>query len=353
MSADNTRMQVAGIPFAGVRGSEQRTIGNAAVFALGLCLSAISILPAQTTGPSYTIYGMVMLPDGNGAPRVTIAASGQTGLSRQVISDDTGHFEIRDLPRGHYTLTVTNSAAPDQYAERAEIEISRLSPPRVTLNLYLRAGAKVEPAQETKSTGISVAEAAQHVPKAAQKEFQKALKLGESRQFDKAIASFSRSIELYPEYFQAYAQRGHLLIAAGRIESAAKDFSRALEINSGFEPAMRGAGICKIQEGRYDEARRDLERAVSIEPRDAAAHLFLGFANTALDRRDDARIALQKALSLDPVASARAHVHLANLDLKENRNQEAARELEAYLAAVPNAPDAAKLRALLSQLQRQ
>jgi tetratricopeptide (TPR) repeat protein len=191
------------------------------------------------------------------------------------------------------------------------------------------------------------------VPKAAQKEFEKAVKLGENQQLDKALHSFNRSIELFPEYFQAITQRGHLRVTMRMFEEAEKDFARALELDSRYEPALRGAGICKLREGKYTDAIKDLEQAVSNEPRDAAAHLFLGFAYASIDRREDARAVLQKALNLDAAGSARAHVYLANLALKENRTNEAAAELETYLAAVPNAPDAEKLRALLYQLKTQ
>jgi Flp pilus assembly protein TadD len=98
---------------------------------------------------------------------------------------------------------------------------------------------------------------------------------------------------------------------------------------------------------------RFLDEAVAKEPRDASAYLFLGLANAALGRREEARAALQKALTLDGEGSARAHVHLADLDLRENRNPEAAAELEAYLAQVPNAPDADKLRVLLTKIKSQ
>jgi tetratricopeptide (TPR) repeat protein len=329
----------------------QSAIRNPQFLALIILLS--SALLAQTTGLSYTIYGRVTLPDGSAASRVTIIVSGQSGFSRQVFTDDAGQYEIQGVPRGRYSLAAANPAAPEQYSDRAEIELTRLSPNRVSLNLYLRTGTKVESAKENKSSGVSVAEAAQHIPKAAQKEYEKAIKQGKKQQLEKAMQSFNRSIELFPEYFQAISERGHLHVAMGQIEEAEKDFARALELNARYEPAMRGTGICKLREGKFLDAIKDLEHAVSIEPRDSAAYLFLGFANASLDRREDARAALQKALILDAIASARAHVHLANLDLKENRNREAAAELEAYLATVPNPPDADKLRTLLAQLKTQ
>ncbi len=312
-----------------------------------------SILFAQTTSMTYQLYGRVSLPDGSGASRVVIEVTGAMGFARRTISDDTGQYVIADIPRGRFSITASNPAAPEQYSDRAEIELSRYSPQRVLVNLYLREGTKINTGKESTATGVSVAEAAQHVPRAAQKEYEKGMKQGESRQFDKALKSFDRAIALFPGYFQAFTQRGHLRVTMGKFEDAEKDFARALELDAQYEPALRGSGIVKIRQGKYADALRDLDLAVAKEPRDASAYLFLGFTNASLDRREEARAALQKALALDPVGSARAHVYLANLDMKDNRNQEAAAELEAYLAAVPNAPDADKLRALLAQLKPQ
>jgi Flp pilus assembly protein TadD len=121
-------------------------------------------------------------------------------------------------------------------------------------------------------------------------------------------------------------------------------------LNERYEPALRGSGICKIQSGRFDDAVGELERATVADGTNAMTYLFLGVAHASLDHRDSARRALEKALSLDAAGAARARVHLANLALKENRLQDAAAQLDAYLAAVPNAPDADKLRAVRAEI---
>jgi tetratricopeptide (TPR) repeat protein len=320
-------------------------------FLLSQLLLSSSGAAAQTSGVSYTVYGRVTLPDGTGASQVSITISGTSGFTRQVLSDDTGNYEFHDVPRGQYTLAAVNPAAPEQYSERAQVDISRLSPGRIAVNIYLRAGTKVEPAKH--GAGVSVAEAAQRIPKAALKEYEKGAKLGGEQKLEKALQSYNRAIEIFPEYFQAITERGHLLVAMGRIPEAREDFTRSLALNPGYEPALRGTGICSLREGKFLEAIKSFEEAVSNQPRDAAAYLFLGFACAAIERREEARAALTKSLNLDPVGSVRAHVQLARLDLKENRNAEAVAELETYLAAVPNAPDADKLRALLAELKNQ
>jgi tetratricopeptide (TPR) repeat protein len=275
------------------------------------------------------------------------------GFVRQVFSDAAGRYEIPDLPRGRYFLSAINPANPEQYSDPVEADLTRISTSRVAANIYLRSSVKLEYAKEGRSAGVTVAEASQRVPRKAQKAMEKAIKFRANQRPAEALAALNRSVEIYPGFFQAITERGHLRITMGQIREAQKDFARALEINGGYAPALRGAGICEFAEGDHVKAIRDLERTVLEEPRDAIAHLFLGLANLALNRGEAARTALQKALSLDPKDSVRAHVHLANLDLKENRPLEAAAELEAYLAAVPNAQDAKRLRLLLAQIRAQ
>jgi tetratricopeptide (TPR) repeat protein len=179
------------------------------------------------------------------------------------------------------------------------------------------------------------------------------MKLRAQNKYKESLKKFDRSIELYPAYFQAWAERGHLRLAMGNRTDAMKDFEHACQLNRGYGPALRGLGLCQFQQDDYASAIQTLERAVEAEPTNATDYYFLGIACVALDRRELAHASLQKALSLDPQASVRAHVHLASLLIKENRPGEAAREIEIYLEAVPDPFDGEKLRALLAQLRAQ
>jgi len=319
-------------------------IAVAGVLALPLPLSA------QSSIASYTVHGSVRLPDGSGASRVNLRITSHTGFSRLVFTDDMGRFEVRDIPRGRHYLAATNPADPRQTHDPVEVETSRAFSGRLLVNIFLRYRVdETTSGKETKST-ISVVEASQRVPKPAQKAFEKAVRFGANQEVDKALESFSESIELFPEYFQALAERGHLRIGKGDYGHAAADFSQALRLNDRYEPAVRGSGICKFQQGRLTDAVAELERATTLDPGIASTYLFLGIANVSLDRREAGRKALEKALSLDAALAARAHVHLANLYLKEDRFKDAATELDAYLSAAPNAPDAEKLKAVRAQI---
>lgn len=321
--------------------------------ALACCLLMARPALSQTTPVNAAIYGTVRLPDGSPAAKVVVQLSCELSPSLQVFTDDLGRYEITNVPRGRYWLTALNRSDPDQFSDPVEFETSRSTPSRLLINVYLRTGVKIQPSNRERSTVVTLTAAAQRVPKPARKAFEQAQKYRSKNQHEKALDSYSRSIDIFPAYIQAYAERGQLRIATMQVEEAAADFLHALELDSGCESALRGLGICRFQQDNYEGAIDYFERAIAASPRSAINHLFLGICHSQLNRHDVARAALEKALAIDPKGAVRGHVHLANLWIRENRPHEAIAELEVYLAAVPNAPDAEKQRALLRQLRGQ
>jgi tetratricopeptide (TPR) repeat protein len=321
--------------------------------ALACCLLIAPPALSQTIPVSITIYGTVRLPDGSRAAKALVQLSCQLGPSLQTFTNDLGRYEISNVPRGRFWLTALNRSDPDQFSDPVEFETSRSAPSRLLINIYLRTGVKIEPSSRERSTVITLTAAAQHVPKPARKAFERAQKYRSKNQREKALESYSRSIDIFPTYIQAYAERGHLRIATMQVEEAVADFSHALALDNSCEAALRGLGICKFQQENYEGAIEYFERAIAASPRNAVNHLFSGVCHSQLGRHNVAKAALEKALAIDSTGAVRAHVHLANLWIKENRPREAITELEDYLAAVPNAPDAEKQRAILKQLRGQ
>ncbi len=321
---------------------------------LALCAAiCISGSRGQTSSPTFTIYGTVRLPDGSPAPRVVVQVTSHTNPSLEVFTNDLGRYEISSLPRGHYWLNAIDRSDPGIFSDAVEVETGRTSPPRLLVNLYLRVRPKARSPKADRASTISLKEASQSVPKSARKAFEQAQAFRSKNRSDRALECLNRAIEIFPKYFQAFAERGHLRISMMEPSEAAADFAHALELNDRYEPALRGLGICNFQEGKLEDAIRYFEQAVSEAPVNAIDHLFLGICNARLNRPDAARAGLHKALAIDPIGAARAHVHLAHLSIKENRPQDAIAELEAYLAALPDAPDADTQRGLIRQLRRQ
>lgn len=294
----------------------------------------------------FTVQGQVSLPEGNpaaGAVVVTLTTRG--GATRQAYTNDLGRFEFEGAEEGTYTLSARSLSDPALRSDSVQTDTSRTATGNINVNLTLRkeggAGDGARPAEV-----LTAAEAEQRVPKDALKAFRRGAKFRKNDEADKALASYTRAVELYPGYFQALAERGDLLITRRKLAEAAADFERALKLDPQYAPALRGSGYCKLERREFAGAARDFEKAVSAQPDNANTYLLLGIAYLELDRRPAAKEALFKALGSGSRQELRAYIYLANLYARERQYREAAEELHKYLEAAPADPEAAKLRAV-------
>ncbi|GAC1429941.1 MAG: TonB-dependent receptor [Terriglobales bacterium] len=77
------------------------------VIGLAICLGLINSSVAQTSAGS--LRGKVADPSGAVIPNVTVTATGEDGKKFTAVTDQSGVYEIKGLPPGHYALSV---AAP-------------------------------------------------------------------------------------------------------------------------------------------------------------------------------------------------------------------------------------------------
>jgi tetratricopeptide (TPR) repeat protein len=292
----------------------------------------------------FTIYGQVSLPDGRPAVRARVKLLTRAGVPREAFTNDQGRVEFTGMEAGLYSLTASSLADPNLVSEAVEADTNRTATGNLSVHLNLREGS--DTSKNTRPGVIAVAETEQNVPKEARKAFNQGVKFKKDDEREKALESFSRSIELYPEYFQALSERGDLYVLQRKLSEAAADFDRALKINARYGPALRGAGYCKLEAREFVQSAENFERAISAEPDNGNTYLLLGIVNLELDRREPAKQALQKALSLH---AFRAHIYLGNLYAREHLYQQAADELHAYLEEEPMAADAANLRQIETQ----
>jgi tetratricopeptide (TPR) repeat protein len=333
-------MQRFCLPFASLPYARNRL----ALLAIALCVVASAF--AQTppsTGGGILVFGRVYLPDGKPASRVKVFLETSSGLLRDTICDDNGNYDFRSLPGGRYRVKATNPDAPEQFSDPAESDSTRSYANRVQIHVYLRLPLANQKQNLNPGT-IDAAEAS--VPTAARKAYEQGLKFQKENQADKALPQFQQAIELYPGYFQALTARGNLFLQRNRLIEAATDFDRAMKLNEKYAPALRGMGVCMLQTQHPIEAVELLLRSSEIEPDEALTQMFLGFAQMSVEQPRLAEESLRKALKLDAVRAVRAHAYLADLYARENKFAEAANELRQYLAAQPNAADAAKLKTM-------
>jgi Tfp pilus assembly protein PilF len=292
---------------------------------------------------TFIVSGQVSLSNGKPAGRALVKLITRGGAVFQTLTNDQGRFEFTDVTPGGFSLMASTLTDPKHQSELVQTDTSRTVTNHLNVNLTLREESDI--AKSPRPGVVTVAEAEQKAPKEARKAFHQGVKY-KKQEPEKAEQSFSRAIELFPDYFQALAERGDLYIFQGKLDKAAADFDRALKINAHYGPALRGAGYCKLASRYFVQAIENFQQSISVEPDNAATYLLLGIASLELDRRVPAKQALQQALVLGAI---RAHIYLGNLYAREHLYQQAADELHVYLKAEPHAADAVKLRKIEAQ----
>ncbi len=98
-------------------------------------LAAISLLYAQSTS---SLHGVISDAQGAVVPGAVIGlSSATTGLSRQVVTDNTGAYQILQVMPGEYALTVTKPGFAQATQEHVVLQINTPA----TLNLQLEVGS--------------------------------------------------------------------------------------------------------------------------------------------------------------------------------------------------------------------
>jgi tetratricopeptide (TPR) repeat protein len=85
----------------------------------------------------------------------------------------------------------------------------------------------------------------------------------------------------------------------GDVACAMRSFTRAIEIDPNFAPAYIARGSVYLAQGRFDAALDDADGAVAADPKDASAHALQGEILRQMGRPRDASEAFDRAVALD------------------------------------------------------
>src|SRR6266568_2588769 len=124
--------------------------------------------------------------------------------------------------------------------------------------------ASIALAKEKAGTGIS--------------EYTKGNQLFESKQYEQAVAEFTKAIEANGKQPAFYENRGFAYIALEKGPEAAADFSKAIELAPKDERAYVGRAQVSLLQKNYDQALADVGKAIELKPDDTVAYKFRGYA---------------------------------------------------------------------------
>lgn len=318
---------------------------------LGLiCFFLWNNFPARSQGPGITVYGRVFLPNSQPAAQVMVHISALNGFNSSAKTDARGGYRFESAPRSIFRITVSLSRDMPYQADAVSVDATR-DGNSFMADIFLRNTLEAPSKNDKSARVISIKEASQQIPKEARKALGKAQKYREQKKFEAALVELDKAISIYPDYFQAFTEKGEVQINSGQTQEALDNFGRAIEIFPAYEPAVSGAGYCMLTLGRYELSVALLEKAVYLDATRSQTLMFLGIANLALSRWQKAQGALERALKIDAAGAVSAHIYLADAFAGQGLYNRAADQLRTYLQLNPAAPNADRLRQREKQLR--
>ncbi len=202
----------------------------------------------------------------------------------------------------------------------------------------------------------------------------------EARDYDEAIGSFTKALELEPDNFYSLVSRGFMYYIKNEFDKSLKDYTKAITINSenAFAYYFRGLTYGKAGEtikaladfdrsirldpefastffergkiyhknGNFDKALADFTRAVELEPENDLAFEQRAFTYAALQEMDKTVEDFTEAIRLNP-KMAYHYNNRGTAYSRSGRFDEALRDFNRSIELNPNNADAYNNRGVL------
>ncbi len=157
---------------------------------------------------------------------------------------------------------------------------------------------------------------------------------------DQAVASYSKALQIKPDYAEAHSNLGNALSDFGKHEEAIASLNKALQLKPDFAEAHYNLGKALNNLGKHEESIASYTKSLQIKPDFAKAHNNLGVALRALGKHEEAIASYTKALLIKP-EYAEAHNNLGNVLKNLGKHEEA---IASYSKALQIKPDYAEAK---------
>jgi tetratricopeptide (TPR) repeat protein len=130
--------------------------------------------------------------------------------------------------------------------------------------------------------------------------YEAALAASERGEYKKAIALYTKAIELDPNDDQSFNNRGACYLKLKDYKKANADFSKAIEINPLKAKSYSNMAGCLQGLGELEKALEEDTKAVEFDPHSAITLNNRGYTLLKLERFDDAITDFNRAINLRP-----------------------------------------------------
>ena len=132
----------------------------------------------------------------------------------------------------------------------------------------------------------------------AKKSFNQGLENSKLKQYDKAIADYTRAIELDPKLADAYYNRGVDCGKLKQYDKAIGDYTKAIELDPKSANAYYGRGVAYANLNQFDKAITDYTKAIELDPKSAWAYNKRGETYLKVGKKKEAEADFAKAKKL-------------------------------------------------------
>jgi tetratricopeptide (TPR) repeat protein len=314
-------------------------------------LSILSLLGIGLLAPvpaycqdTAVLSGQVVAYTGQTIPSgVTITLETEVGeRAAQTPANSDGRFDIAGLKKQLYRLIVT---AEGFETWQQDMDLGRgasLYNVRITLT-------PLKKVKEARAPAPALTDA--QAPKTARKEYERASRALAARRLDEARTHLEKAVSEFPCYARAQTDLALILTEQRELQGAETALRKAVQCDPGFPDAYTQFGQLLNAEKKFAESADLLQDGVRRSPGAWQFYYELASAHFGLNQYRQAEEEYLKVQSLNPNAPADLHVKLADVYLKENAYDKAYAQMQAYLQAEPEGRFAAKVKAIMRQME--
>lgn len=273
------------------------------------------------------------------------------GIASETFSDSAGNFEFRGLSSNTYQVVIPSDNHTYETANETVEAFGGLAR-TFAVQIYLK-DKNSDRNFTTKDKILSAADI-QEVPKAAKKAYEQGLKLARDGKPEKAGEKFQEALQAFPDYLHALNKFGEQMAILNKTDVAQASFERAIAISPRFALPYINLGMLMINQKRFDEAVSALVTGINNDDSYPMGHLNLGLALMSKNPPDldRAEKEMTRAVELGKRDFSYVRKLIFNLNVRRQKYDKAAAQLEAYLKESPDAPDAQDVRVMLDKAKK-
>jgi Tfp pilus assembly protein PilF len=327
-----------------------------------LVLLPLVLLPVASFAQNSMLRGKVRGSDGVVLNDAAVELRGSSGaVVGQAFTRNDGDFVFTRLRSGEYELHVSISGYEPslQMVElRSSIRVNAASDvisEVVTVEVVLKRRA--EPSLAPPGTNF-----AQDVPKAARAAYVKGISRLREGKSDEGIRALREAISEFSDYFDAHLALGSEFYRVGKDEEALESLERARQINEKGAIVYYTFGLIMVRQQKFRAAEYAFGKAAELNDSHINSHFNHAVALIEVAVRTKEKNEVETALANADRELDRAWdlsgkklytVFLQRARVFEERgdNEGAARELENYLKAEPEAKNAPAIKEAIAKLR--